>query len=61
MWLPWIQKDVLHKPADSFYRTTKCGIYVGKDNRARTTDLLTEDRRGFTACPECFAEIEGEA
>ena len=53
MWLPWIQKDVLHKPADSFYRTTKCGMYVGKDKRARSTDAYEDDTR-FTLCAECF-------
>lgn len=60
MWLPWIQADVLHKPADSFYRTTKCGIYVGRDERVRSTDLLSDDGRGFIACAECF-EVRGEA
>lgn len=57
MWLPWIQKNVLHRPADGFFRTTKCGIFVGDDVRVRSTDLLTEDERGFTACPECFESV----
>lgn len=56
MWLPWIQKNVLHRPADSFFRTTKCGIFVGDDVRVRSTDLVSEDERGFTACPECFQD-----
>lgn len=56
MWLPWIQKDVLHKPANAGYTQTRCGIWVGRDERVRSTDLLTEDGRGFTACPECFQE-----
>lgn len=54
MWLPWIQADVLHKPADSFFRTTKCGMYVGKDHRARAVDAYENDSR-FTLCPECFS------
>lgn len=56
MWLPWIQKDVLHKPANAGYSQTKCGIWVGRDERVRSTDLLTEDGRGFMACPACFTE-----
>ena len=53
LWLPWIQKRTLHKPGDSFYRSTRCGIYVGKDKRSRSTDAYADDPR-FDLCPECF-------
>lgn len=54
MWIPWIQKDVLHKPGDSFYSTTRCGIYVGNDRRTRATDHT----EGFRPCPMCFPDEE---
>jgi hypothetical protein len=53
LWLPWITGDVLHKPGDSFGRSTACGIYVGKDKRARRTDAYENDPR-FRLCPRCF-------
>lgn len=53
LWMPWIQKRTLHKPADAFYRTTQCGMFVGKDKRARTTDAHRDDSR-FDLCPKCF-------
>jgi hypothetical protein len=60
LWLPWIQSLTLHKPGDSFYRSTRCGIYVGKDTRARRTDAYDPDGRGFVLCPDCFAESGGD-
>jgi hypothetical protein len=54
LWLPWIQKRTLHKPGDSFARTTKCGIFIGKDKRARSTDAYADDPR-FDLCPGCFS------
>jgi hypothetical protein len=60
LWLPWIDGNALHRPGDSYARTTKCGIYVGEDQRTRMTDLRSDDERGFFACPLCFPEASNQ-
>lgn len=51
--LPWIQPGVIHKPGDSYARTTVCGIYIGKDNRVRLVSLHETDPYHHP-CERCF-------
>lgn len=52
MWLPDRSKTLLHKPGDSFYTSTRCGLVVDEGETVRATD----HHAGFLPCGECWPE-----